>query len=139
MLRRGIPFGPTYDHRNPSAPENRIERGLLFVSYQSQIGRQFEVLNTDWMNSFNGPQSVGFDLLVDQSVPTESGHHASKAAEFHHSASNGVGIPFDAPRQWIVPTGAAYLFTPSLSFIASTGRLPSLDRAARRLRSLTRR
>jgi Dyp-type peroxidase family len=121
MLRRGIPFGPAYDHKNPSAPENRIERGLLFVSYQSHIGRQFEVLNTDWMNSFNGPQSGGFDLLVGQSVPTESGHHASKAAEFHHSASNGVGTPFDAPRQWVVPTGAAYLFTPSLSFIAKYG------------------
>jgi Dyp-type peroxidase family len=47
MLRRGIPFGPAYDHANPDNPENKRERGLLFMSYQRKIARQFEILNHD--------------------------------------------------------------------------------------------
>ncbi len=121
MLRRGIPFGRVYDHNNPAAAANGTERGLLFVSYQRSIAEQFEFLNSDWMNSFSGPQSGGFDLLVGQNV-TASGYHAPKAANFHGPNANGMPNAFAAPRQWVVPTGGAYLFAPSLSFIAKYGK-----------------
>jgi Dyp-type peroxidase family len=126
MLRRGIPFGRLYDHGNPDAPTNAAERGLLFVSYQRHIAGQFEVLNSDWMNSFHGPQSGGYDLLVGQKVPTDSGYHAPKEAEYHHPASGGVAVPFTTPRQWVIVTGGAYLFAPSLSFLARFSALPQV-------------
>jgi Dyp-type peroxidase family len=120
MLRRGIPFGRAYNHDNPSVPDNGTERGLLFVSYQRSIADQFELLNRDWMNHFKGPHSGGFDLLVGQNA--SSGYHATKAADFHSPGSNGMPIAFEATRQWVVPTGGAYLFAPSLSFIAKYGK-----------------
>ena len=121
MLRRGIPFGPLYDRGNPDAPINGVERGLLFVSYQRHIAEQFEVLNTAWMNSLHGPQSGGHDLLVGQNVPTVPGLHSPKEASYHPPKSGGVGVSFTTPRQWVIATGGAYLFAPSLAFLARFG------------------
>ena len=125
MLRRGIPFGPLYDHANPSNPVNSAERGLLFFAYQRSIGGQFEQLNGDWMNNFGAPQSGGFDLLVGQNVPNEDGSfpkglHAPKNAEFFGrlgGATDQKGVKFAAPRQWVIPTGGAFLFAPSMAFV----------------------
>ena len=121
MLRRGIPFGPPYDHANPASPDNQRERGLLFISYQRNIARQFSILNHDWMNNRDAPQAGGFDLLVGQNVPDdEGGFHASKsAALFGPSVDpSDPGTGFAAAAQWVIPTGGAFLFTPSLAFVA---------------------
>lgn len=118
MLRRGIPFGPAFDHTNPAADVNRCERGLMFMSFQRRISEQFDKLNADWMNSFNGPQSGGFDLLVGQNVPQGHTLHAAKDAIYEPGGNGGA---FTAPRQWVIPTGGAYLFAPSLAFIARHG------------------
>ena len=119
MLRRGIPFGPPYDHADPANPDNQRERGLLFLSYQRKIARQFTILNHDWMNNRDAPQAGGFDLLVGQNVPDEAGLHASKPAILFgptvDASDNGTGVA--AASQWVVPKGGAFLFAPSLAFV----------------------
>jgi deferrochelatase/peroxidase EfeB len=55
MLRRGIPFGPAYDHTTPNNPVNASSRGLLFLAYQRSISTQFVTLNKNWMNSAVAP------------------------------------------------------------------------------------
>jgi Dyp-type peroxidase family len=121
MLRRGIPFGPLYDHTNADHPDNACERGLLFLSYQRKIEDQFGFLNRDWMNNQDAPSAGGFDLLVGQNVPDNGGGlHAPKTATFFGPAaagSNPDGIPFQVSNQWVIPTGGAFLFAPSLAFI----------------------
>jgi deferrochelatase/peroxidase EfeB len=114
MLRRGIPFGPFYDHDDPMSPRNSLERGLLFVSYQRSIKSQFQNLNNDWMNHDTTPMPFGFDLLVGQNTDPASGLYAPKPADFN-SASNPDPVRFAATRQWVVPTGGAFLFAPSIS------------------------
>ncbi|HEY2704340.1 MAG TPA: Dyp-type peroxidase [Candidatus Dormibacteraeota bacterium] len=50
MLRRGIPYG---DPLPPDATEDREEgdpRGLVFMAYMSSIDRQFEFIQTRWLN-----------------------------------------------------------------------------------------
>lgn len=128
MLRRGIPFGPPYDHSNPDAPDNHKERGLLFLAYQRKIRKQFGILNHDWMNNLDAPGAGGFDLLVGQNVPDDTGLHAPKAATFFGQVSDTstVGKGFAATRQWVVPTGGAFLFAPSISFVKTfAAPLPS--------------
>ena len=46
MIRRGMPYGPP-----PVDPavEDGLERGLMFVSYQASIARQFEVVQGRWL------------------------------------------------------------------------------------------
>jgi Dyp-type peroxidase family len=112
MLRRGIPFGPLYDHARPEAPVNVESRGLLFLSYQRHFD-QFSTLARDWMNQKDAPGPGGFDLLVGQTL--SDGLHAPKQATFH--AAGQAGIAFEAPRQWVLPTGGAFLFAPSLTFL----------------------
>ncbi len=120
MLRRGIPFGPPYDHANAANPENQKERGLLFLSYQRKIAAQFSILNHDWMNNRDAPQAGGFDLLVGQHVPDNGGGlYAAKTATFFGPTpgASDTGTDFSVSAQWVIPTGGAFLFAPSMAFI----------------------
>lgn len=100
MLRRGIPFGAHID-RDAGA-----DRGLLFLAYQRSIGRQFEVLNSDWMNQHGAPFGTGLDVMVGQRIV--KGLHSPRTF-LVESRSTQVH------RQWVIPTGGAYLFAPGLS------------------------
>lgn len=112
MLRRGIPFGPLFLHDRPGAPQNREERGLLFLSFQTSISNQFEILNSGWMNSLDGPAPYGHDLLVGQALA--DGRHGPKTVDFHHRA-DAEAERFQALKQWVTPTGGAYLFAPGIA------------------------
>jgi Dyp-type peroxidase family len=120
MLRRGIPFGPAFDHSVPDDPANSQDRGLLFLAYQRSIDHQFLVLNSDWMNTRTGPQAGGHDLLVGQFVPDDSGgQYSTKTANFF-GPRDGDQDPqalLKATGQWVVPTGGGFFFSPSLAFI----------------------
>lgn len=123
MLRRGIPFGPAYDHANPAAPTNQDDRGLLFLSYQTKIARQFEILNHDWMNNPGAPQAGGFDLLVGQNVQDDTGLYAPKTATLFGPVVDEAdkGTALEVSTQWVTPTGGAFLFAPSLTFVDKFG------------------
>jgi hypothetical protein len=119
MLRRGIPFGPLYNHAQPLDPKNSAERGLLFLAYQSKISTQFEELNSDWMNTNLNPSPGGFDLLVGQTLAA-GGENAGKTAGWFDAPSGSV-TPIATPQQWVIPTGGAYLFAPSISWTRAVG------------------
>jgi Dyp-type peroxidase family len=119
ILRRGIPFGPAYDHVNPNAFGNARERGLLFVCFQTSVTGQFELLQTKWMNRPDRPEAVGneeggFDLLVGQKG---SGQDRSRSA-FLQSA-DGTVHPINLMSDHVSPTGGLYLFAPSISSLKS--------------------
>jgi Dyp-type peroxidase family len=113
MLRRGIPFGPPYNHEDADDPTNERERGLLFLAYQRSIVDQFETLNSDWMNNEDAPTAGGFDVLVGQNA--DEGHQAARA--FHYLPAGSVTRRYLVMKQWVMPTGGAYLFAPSISAV----------------------
>lgn len=103
VLRRGIPYGPPFPAEG--------ERGLLFMSYQTSIRDQFEVLNTDWMNRVHGPEGDGgHDLLVGQGAGT------TRERTAHLREPAGRIVTRD---EWVLPTGGGYFFAPSLSALRS--------------------
>lgn len=107
MLRRGIPFGPAYEHQRPANDRVNLEpRGLLFLAYQRSILGQFENLNTHWMNQFEVPAGGGHDLLVG--LASDGGQLTPRRADWPLSQEQLV-----TPRTWVIPTGGAYLFAPS--------------------------
>jgi Dyp-type peroxidase family len=108
LLRRGVPFGPAYDHDDEFTLTNKAERGLLFLSYQRHISEQFESLNSHWMNQFDVPAGGGHDLLVGQ--PLKSGAFTERRADWPGTEEQLV-----ATRNWVHATGGAYLFAPSLA------------------------
>ncbi|PWU19929.1 MAG: hypothetical protein C5B50_05720 [Verrucomicrobia bacterium] len=141
LTRRGIPyqdhsrFGasnedlvtPTDEQLNSSRPATGA--GLLFMSYQAHIGKQFEFIQNNWANSGHiAGRNVGPDGVVGQQAPAPA-----------------TGLPFKPttpfllnrklPEQWgqdvkssapdisfsgfVTNKGGEYFFTPSISFLQS--------------------
>ena len=110
MLRRGIPYGPPY----PTAAEP-TDRGLLFLAYQTSFKRQFQVLNSLWMNNASAPEltNEGYDLLVGQNGTGDNRFGTLR---------DGVGTPratLVTATRWVIPTGGGFFFAPSVSFLRS--------------------
>jgi Dyp-type peroxidase family len=103
MLRRGIPWGVPYAEGEPEAA---ADRGLLFMSWQTSLEDQFELLSTQWMNRKLGPEGTsGHDLLVGQA--------ATRECVFR--GRDGATAPVRTSTRWVIPTGGGYFFGPSIS------------------------
>ncbi|HWK03778.1 MAG TPA: Dyp-type peroxidase [Puia sp.] len=106
-MRRGIPFGPKYDFDHPDNPQNKQERGLLFLAYVTDIQAQFENLQEKWANTSDKPEEPkGFDMILGQNPA------GGRWCQF-----NGAGQPFQTMAKYIIPTGGEYLFVPSLTLV----------------------
>ncbi|MEO7443100.1 MAG: Dyp-type peroxidase [Acidimicrobiales bacterium] len=99
MLRRGIPYTtPT-------------ERGLLFQCLCASIGRQFEFVQSQWLNDGNALGLGDERDVIAGSHPEVSGGHMTVPGDA------GAGRPL-----WVVPRvprlvsvrGGAYFFVPSM-------------------------
>jgi Dyp-type peroxidase family len=108
MLRRGIPFGP-------SGQDGR-ERGLLFLAYVSSIERQFEGVMSAWVSNPDFPApGAGVDALLGA---TDAGGVRSRPFGLPVGATK---LALDLP-DWVIPTGGAYFFCPSIAAVAALGR-----------------
>lgn len=107
MLRRGIPFGPLY--REGEAPG--IDRGLLFLAYQTSFKDQVLALTRDWMNQSSKPEGdAGHDMLVGQ---------VGTGGRFATLPSPPGGSPFrtESLEHFVTGTGGAFLFSPAVSVV----------------------
>ena len=113
ILRRGLPYGKTLDE-----DADNDDRGLLFVSYQTSIERQFEFLNNRWMGSPVNPRAPsGHDLLVGQNG--QPGENRLRRCIVFGASNDPTKPPptaeIVAERDFVVPTGGGYFFSPSIS------------------------
>lgn len=107
LMRRGIPFGDPYD---PTVIPDDGNRGLLFLAYQTSIENQFEFVTKNWMNNpdFKDPGS-GHDPILGQTVRT--GNHERF---FSVKLPNGEKQTIPLEKDWVIPTGGGYFFSPSI-------------------------
>jgi Dyp-type peroxidase family len=109
ILRRGITWGSPYPDDPAAQAADDGNRGLLFLSYQTGIKEQFQVLNNDWMNQAGAPEgNAGHDLLVGQHYEGDRGVRQATLR------SDGTEVRLATDRHWVVPTGGGYFFTPSV-------------------------
>lgn len=107
ILRRGIPFGRPFEE----AP-NDINRGLLFLCYQTSIREQFEQLMLRWVNSTINPEpgsQEGYDMILGQ-----NGADARRERFCVFQDSSGNQAKVGTQRDWVITTGGGYFFCPSI-------------------------
>ncbi|HEY0158901.1 MAG TPA: Dyp-type peroxidase [Thermoanaerobaculia bacterium] len=106
ILRRGVTFGPSWGDK-PKA-----ERGLLFLCYQASITDQFEFVWRAWANATNTPRAdAGIDPIIGQNG------NADPAARVSFFVQGDRQAKVESPERFIISTGGAYLFAPSISAI----------------------
>ena len=105
------------DPETRDLPEH--DRGLIFVSYQTSIDSQFVFLQKNWANdSVNPNNGGGQDAIIGQRSEPE------RVRTVVITADNGVVDVVTLDREWVIPTGGGFFFSPSISTIANVlGRL----------------
>ena len=119
LIRRGLPYGPTYD---PREPYDGIERGMLFLFINSNIENQYEFVLRQWAND---SEFAGAVRLHSKSKDPLIGTQNPAGSVFVIPQANG-GPPIEVTgfSSFITTKAAAYVFLPSITaikFIATLG------------------
>ena len=104
MIRRGMPYGKPLP--DGELEDDGSERGLVFVSFQASIFRQFEGVQTPWINDGN---IFGLGTDKDYLLGDPAGSGGKMTIQ-------GRKPFFLAPQQpFVVTRGGEYLFVPGMA------------------------
>ncbi|GAA2157052.1 hypothetical protein GCM10009760_58740 [Kitasatospora kazusensis] len=120
IMRRGSPYGHAFDPaaEGPGGPDS--PRGLLFVSYQTDLVTQFEFIQQSWIDNSKFPPNrknpPGPDAMVG-------------IAGTVNWNQDGDAVPLSF-QQFVKTEGTVYAFAPSISTLRALGegRLPDKGR-----------
>jgi len=127
ILRRGMTYGPPSElmHTNSiveaQKPSQDSERGTLFVAICSDLERQFEFMQQQWLN-YGSDFNLGNDTCPIAGALNPSIANEQKSTKVMISSERPDGsysLPFIArpsPKP-VICRGGAYFFVPSLSAI----------------------
>lgn len=124
IMRSGIPYGPEVTDGEAAAQKSDAsnERGLAFVSYQSDISNGFAFIQKNWVNNpsfFPGhTPTPGVDPIIGS---TNAGKAPGDAAR----SVNGLNpLSFSTPlvlnTDFVVSRGGEYFFSPPISALTNT-------------------
>lgn len=110
IVRRGMPYGPPYDHAHP----DDVERGLLGLFIGVSIENQFEFLMTQWVN--DGIFTAGLGGTKDPIIgdATEADSKFTLPAAGGKKTLTGFG-------RFVTTRGGAYCFLPSITALKFLG------------------
>ncbi|KAI2626232.1 Dyp-type peroxidase [Xylaria nigripes] len=125
ILRRGIAFGPevTAEEKKAKKSSNNqdLERGLLFVCYQSNIANGFQFIQEKWVNEKRFPPQKpsvpepGIDPIIGVGNPR------SMVGSDPDIASQVLNFT----ERWVIPRGGEYFFSPSIAALRNRFASPA--------------
>lgn len=121
LIRRGIPYGSTYDPKSPDPKSANEERGLLGLFICASLGQQFEFVMKQWVNSGH------FAGLGDNVKDPLIGDNDSQDSKFD-IPSDKESLEIKGFERFIITRGGAYCFLPSitaLKYMAGSEKTPS--------------
>jgi Dyp-type peroxidase family len=122
LLRRGIPYGVPLP---AGAAADGVDRGLLFLSYQTDIQNQFIFLANRWANAANRPVASvtpalpnltvgdGFDMVIGSNP---GGAH-ERFFVCHDGATAARTETAAGQTGWVYATGGGFYFSPAISAV----------------------
>ena len=118
LIRRGMPYGPTYD---PGKPHDGVERGMLFHFIGSNIENQYEFVLRRWVNDSEFAGGVRLDprskdALVGTQDPAESIFVIPQAGGRPPIEVTGFS-------SFVTTRAAAYVFLPSITAVSLIANL----------------
>lgn len=130
IVRRGV----LYDDRMPDGHEEKDvewqdwpddlnqlpekDLGLLFMSFQSNIGKQFEYILNRWMNNvYTGKQQTGVDMVTGTGLDHQFSTWFLPEQWGKGNVDNKVRFTAEDLKPCIRFLGGAYFFAPSRSFL----------------------
>jgi Dyp-type peroxidase family len=136
MIRRGIPFGPPL--ASDATGDDGCERGLHFFSVVSDLDKQFEFIQRNWLNNPNFPGGTPTPNQPSPYGPPAQGSPNGPdplVGEFDPGA-NCVLEQASGPKAFPIShelvhvTGGEYFFLPAITVIAAIGTLAGPPAAA---------
>ncbi|EJD41880.1 DyP-type peroxidase [Auricularia subglabra TFB-10046 SS5] len=113
IMRAGIPYGPEVSPAETKAGKSspKLERGLAFVSYQSQIAQGFQFMQQAWANE---PSFVFGKNVAPGHDPIIGANHGNPRFMAGYNVADETQV-LDLPFDFVISRGGAYLFSPSIS------------------------
>ena len=112
LIRRGMPYGPRYD---PKQPYDGIERGLLGYFINSNLENQYEFVLSQWVND---SEFAGAVRLHPESKDPMVGTQDPATSIFVIPQPNGAPpIKITGFSSFVTTRAAAYCFLPSITAI----------------------
>jgi deferrochelatase/peroxidase EfeB len=118
IIRRGMPYGPTYD---PTKPYDGIERGVLGYFINASIENQYEFVLGHWVND---SEFAGAVRLNPKSKDPMIGTQNPAESIFVIPQSNGApSIKVTGFSSFVTTKAAAYCFLPSITAVKFISQL----------------
>jgi deferrochelatase/peroxidase EfeB len=118
IIRRGMPYGPTYDS---TKPYDGIERGLLGYFINSSIENQYEFVLGHWVND---SEFAGAVRLDPKSKDPMIGTQDTAESIFVIPQPNGAPpIKITGFSSFVTTKAAAYCFLPSITAVKFIAKL----------------
>ena len=91
--------------------DGKVDRGLLFLAYQTSIENQFEFVTKNWVNfaDFKAPGTGPDPILGQNNTPG-----AARQRKFVVMDPGGTMRTIVTNNDWVIPTGGGYFFAPSI-------------------------
>ena len=117
VLRRGMPFGPRYEHDADGSEEYRnLPRGLLGNFICASPAAQFEAMQSDWLNlGLQDPRVTGTNDPL-------AGNNDGATGSFEWTTSAGERVVLRELPNFVRTLGGAYCFVPTLEAINWIGQ-----------------
>jgi hypothetical protein len=120
IIRRGMPYGPAYD---PKQPHDGIARGLLGYFINSSIENQYEFVLRHWVND---GEFAGAVRLNPKSKDPMIGTQDPAESVFEFPQGNGAPpIKITGLSTFTTTKASAYCFLPSVTALKFISSLPS--------------
>ncbi|HET7463388.1 MAG TPA: Dyp-type peroxidase [Longimicrobium sp.] len=119
LLRRGRAYGPplapSFDPADILASDGAGDRGLQFICFNTDIGRQFEFVQNTWVNSlkFDGLYADPDPVIAPHKPAADPATHPEEVSRFTVQRCP-VRHRVDKIPRFVTIRGGAYLFMPGI-------------------------